>query len=103
MERPLTSRPTVLERWSLDAGEFEAIGLAIELGDALVVLDDRPARAVARRLGLLVVGSLGLAVRAKESHLIPAARPLIVALIANGLYADPELYARVLTLTGEAQ
>ena len=44
----------------LDPGEREAIALALELDSDFVVLDDLPARRVAQRLGLDVIGSAGL-------------------------------------------
>ncbi len=66
VETPLRRRPTVLDAWALDAGEYEAIGLALELG-ARVILDDRPARLVAKQMGLEVTGSIGLALLANTN------------------------------------
>jgi hypothetical protein len=45
---------------ALGAGESESISLALELGAAWLVLDDRPARRLAQGLGLSVIGTLGL-------------------------------------------
>jgi uncharacterized protein len=60
---------------SLGAGERAAIALTIELHAEFVVLDDWDARSSAIELGLRVIGSLGLLVRAKESGLIGEVRP----------------------------
>lgn len=43
-------------RTQLDVGESEAIALAIELGDVLVVLDDKKARSIAQQIGLSISG-----------------------------------------------
>lgn len=59
----------------LDDGEREAIALAYA-HQAIVVIDDRRGRAVARRLSLTITGSVGVLIRAKEAGFIPAVRPL---------------------------
>lgn len=56
----------------LDHGEAEAIALAVEVQADLVLIDERRARAVATRLGLNVVGVLGLLVEAKHKALVKA-------------------------------
>jgi uncharacterized protein len=71
--------------------------------NAAVILDDRPARLLAKRLGLDVTGSLGLAVVAKKSGLISTARRVIEALVASGLYASTSLVADALALAGEVE
>lgn len=45
---------------ALDAGERDAISLAIELGADVVLIDDGAARRIATSRGLRVVGTLGL-------------------------------------------
>jgi uncharacterized protein len=102
IETHLQRRPTLLDAWALDAGEYEAIGLALEL-NARVILDDRPARLVAKHMGLEVTGSIGLALLAKEANLIPRVRPVIDDLVASGLYVRPSLIADALHLAGEAE
>ncbi|HEX7183193.1 MAG TPA: DUF3368 domain-containing protein, partial [Thermoanaerobaculia bacterium] len=44
----------------LDAGEAEAVALALELKAERLVMDDLDARRFARRVGLSLVGTLGL-------------------------------------------
>ena len=67
----------------LDAGESHAIGRALEIGAALLA-DDRAARRYARERQLVVIGTLGVLVRAKRQSLLPAVRPLIERLRASG-------------------
>jgi predicted nucleic acid-binding protein len=50
-----------LLRASLDAGEAEAIALALELSADLILLDEKDGRSVAARAGLRVTGVLGVA------------------------------------------
>jgi uncharacterized protein len=54
----------------LDPGETEVLALAQSLADPLVLLDDEVARAEARRLGLPVVGTLGILGRACRQDLL---------------------------------
>ncbi len=49
-------------------GEAEAIALAVGRRADLVLLDEREARLIARRLGLRVAGALGVMLRAKKSR-----------------------------------
>lgn len=41
-------------------GEAEAIALALELGDVILILDDKKARRIAQQLGLKVIGTVGM-------------------------------------------
>lgn len=102
VERPLTHAMDVrLLSSSLDEGVAEAIAPGLELRASWIVLDDLPARRLAGGLGLPVVGSLGIAVRAKQRGLVAAAKPVVDALIANGLFVGSALYLDVLAIAGE--
>ncbi len=84
----------------VDDGEAQALALACELS-ALLILDDRKARRWAKRLGIRVLGTIGVLLRAKNHHLIPAVRPHMEALKSAGFYLSPELEQEVLRLTNE--
>ena len=56
-----------LLRIELDEGEAEAIVLASELKADLVLLDEKAARKVAKRLGLQVLGTIGVLIWAKRA------------------------------------
>lgn len=81
---------------SLGAGESEALSLALEMKASLVILDERPARRLAQALGVPVVGTLGLLLRAKRLGLIPALKPQLGALLQYDFRMSPALYERVL-------
>jgi predicted nucleic acid-binding protein len=86
----------------LDIGEREAISVAIEIAADTVLLDDLPARKVATRLGLHVVGSAGVLILAKENGLIPAVAAHLNSMRANDLYVSDDLYENVFRTAGEA-
>jgi predicted nucleic acid-binding protein len=85
----------------LDPGEREAIALALDLDASFVIIDDLQGRRAATGLGLRVIGSLGLLVGAKRSGLTSDVRPLMDALIANGLFVSEQVYREILGLAGE--
>jgi predicted nucleic acid-binding protein len=88
----------------LDDGEAEAIALAVEVQADLVLLDERRARVVAIRLGLKVVGVLGVLIEAKHKALIPHLKPILDDLLTRaGFRVSAQLYERVLQAVGERQ
>jgi len=87
---------------SLDPGETEAISLALEAKADRIILDDLPARHLARNLGLSGVGTAGVLFAAKQRGLITAVRPSLDALRAKGFRLRKEVYEDVLQAAGEA-
>lgn len=86
----------------LDAGEANAIALALEL-QADDLIDERLGRQEARRLGLSIIGILGILLIAKQRNLIPQVQPVMDALIDQaGFRVSPQLYQRVLALSQES-
>lgn len=81
-------------------GEAEAVALAAER-ELPIVLDDRQARAVARKLDLQILGTVAVLVRAKRRGLIPAIGPLLDALTANEFRLSEALRQEALRLAGE--
>ena len=84
----------------LGAGESAAIGRAMEIGAALMA-DDLAARHHATGLGLTVIGTLGVLVRAKRLRLLPAVLPLIDRLRASGHRLGATAIADALRAAGE--
>ena len=84
----------------VDNGEAEAIALASQRS-IRVILDDRQARAVAIRLKVRVMGTLGCALRAKQAGAIALVRPLIASLEMHGFYLSTALKNETLRLAGE--
>jgi predicted nucleic acid-binding protein len=100
-ERAPASRASALQvAGVLDAGEAEAIALAAELG-LLLIVDDPTGRRVASAQDVPILGSAGVAGLAKRHGIVPAVRPLLDRLIAEGLRLSRPLYAQVLADSGE--
>ena len=102
LERSLTQpiAPAV-QSARLGAGETEAISLALELHAARLLVDEKPARGLAKALGLHVIGALGVLLAAKRTGLIPAVRPHLDALLAKNFWISPKVVERALADVGE--
>ena len=100
LQKPRNDELVRALREHLGAGESEVIALGIELS-SLVVLDNRRARRTARTLGLSVIGTLGLLVRAKRLGHVERVKPLIDALTDSGFYMNTELSSHILERVGE--
>ena len=90
-------------RTTLDAGESEALVLAVELSAELILMDERVGREAARRMRLRMVGTIGVLQRAQKAGLVSAIRPLIDDIInGSGFFLSQELVDSVLKQEGEA-
>ena len=86
-----------------DAGEAEAIALALEAHAELLLMDERLGRDTARHLGLRFIGLIGVLVEAKRRRLIPTIKAELDALRdVAGFRIAQELYWRVLKDEKEA-
>lgn len=93
----------VLQR-DLDRGEAETIALALELQADVTLLDERDGRRLAQRLGLRVLGMVGVLPEAKAQGVIACVRPCLDGLrYAAGFYVDDALYAAALQLADEGE
>jgi predicted nucleic acid-binding protein len=88
--------------WDLGMGESQVLSLCFGRAGAEAVLDDRAARRCAASLRVPVRGTLSVLVLAKRRGLVPAVRPVLDNLVANGFRAARHLSARILRLAGES-
>jgi predicted nucleic acid-binding protein len=105
IERQMVSNQALVTalRRDLDRGEAETIALALELKADLALLDEKEGRHAARRLGLYVIGVVGILLEAKASGMIDAVRPDLRALRQTaGFYLSEPLYRHALALAGES-
>jgi predicted nucleic acid-binding protein len=85
----------------LDLGEAEAIVLAKEINADRVVMDDLDARRFARRVGLDLIGTVGLLLAARLRGEIPSLGEEIERLQALGFRVASSLVQAVLQEAGE--
>ena len=84
-------------RQDLDAGEAEAIALAIEQQAELLLMDERVGRAAAQYFDLSVMGLIGILITAKQEKMLSEIRPCLDSLRqVAGFYISDALYQRVL-------
>ena len=98
--------PSATQVWrvasTLGAGEREALALALETPNTLLLLDDGHARRFGRLLGLRMTGTVGVLARATREGLVPRLAPLLDRLAALGFRLSAQAQAMALTLVGEA-
>lgn len=91
-----------LLREDLGFGESQAIVLAIERAAVCVLMDEAEGRQRAAALGVAVVGTVGVLLRAKHDGVIPHLAPVLRVLVErHGFRLHPSVVARVLSAAGE--
>jgi predicted nucleic acid-binding protein len=89
-------------RRELDDGESEAIALALQLKVETILMDERDGRAIAKSMGLVPIGVIGVLVRAKQSGEIDSAGELLNRLKTEaGFYITEQLLHNILSQVGE--
>ncbi len=84
----------------IDDGEAEAIALAQEQ-KCRIILDDRQARSVDRNMGLQIIGTVGILIRAKQHGILSTIRPVLQSLDDTGFYISTALKEEALRMTEE--
>lgn len=85
----------------LGKSEVEATALALELNADWLLMDDLSGRREAIRIGLTVMGTVGVLIRAKQESLIEQLEPLLDELGAAGFRFSRNLRLFALQLAGE--
>ena len=96
-----TKNISLLPPKNIDAGEAEAIDLAIYVKADRLLIDESKGSVVAKELGITTIGLLGILKIAKENHLILSFKKLLDQLIENNFWISNELYHTVLKSTNE--
>lgn len=86
----------------LDAGETDCINIAMQYADkVLLVMDERAGRAVAKEIGLKVIGTAAIIGIAKRQGLIHSAREVFEKLHQSDFRIAPAVIKQVLSSVGE--
>jgi predicted nucleic acid-binding protein len=81
----------------IDAGEAEAIVLALEHRPQWLLIDETEGRQIAKSYGIPIIGSLGCLVEAKRSKIISEIKPLLDIMQTEAhFWINPILYTRIL-------
>jgi predicted nucleic acid-binding protein len=95
--------PPHLAALNLGAGETSVLAEALRREGSIAIIDELAGRAAARTLGLAVVGTTGVLVRARQEGRLPAVAPELMRLRAAGLYLPSDaLLTPLLEKLGEA-
>lgn len=102
-EMPLPfSAPFPAELRALDAGETEALRLALCVAVDGVLMDEKEGRQCAASLGIRTIGVLGVLISAKQSGSVSSLRSEIGKLRRDaGFFVDKALETQVLSMVGE--
>lgn len=95
------ARELEILKLELDSGEASAIALALKNPGSRIILDERKGRNVAKRLGLKVIGTLGLIVRAKQKGIIPSGKEVLDKLENHGFWLSEHMKKSLLEKLGE--
>ncbi|MFI5161058.1 MAG: DUF3368 domain-containing protein [Sphingobacteriales bacterium] len=85
----------------VDPGEASAIALAHEVESDYLVTDDLQARKLAVKLGLIVIGTLGILLKAKQKGLVILLKPVLEQIGQTDFRITAKLIETVLRDAGE--
>lgn len=88
--------------WQL-LGNYHCCNISVELNVDELLIDERLGRREAKRLGLPIIGVLGILVVAKGRGLISAVKPVLDDLILQaGFRVSDRLYTEILQVAEES-
>ena len=85
----------------VDKGEASAIALAHEIENKYLITDDLEARKLSVKLGLSIIGTLGVLLRAKQDGHIVLVKPYIERMKQTNFRVSDDLYMAVLRKANE--
>lgn len=81
----------------LDVGEASSIALSLETGNSLLIIDEKKGRRIAQELGLKIIGTLGIILRARERGLVDSIENLLEKLENADFRISQSLKAKILS------
>jgi uncharacterized protein len=86
----------------LDQGEASAIALALETENAVLVIDEKKGRKIAKELNIEIIGTLRILLFAKQEGIIPSVKDLIQKLHHYNFRFAKSIIDQILKEAGEA-
>lgn len=99
--QPAVAELPALSGLEIGPGERAVISWAAANPGFVAVLDDWEARVASRKLGIPLIGTVGVVLRLKKAGLIAAAGPHLQNIRAAGGYIGDELFKAALKQAGE--
>ncbi len=87
----------------LDLGESEAITLSMEMKADLLIIDEVKGRELAGKMGINIIGAVGVLIKAKEKGKIQRIKPYLKMLRDTGFRMKEDFYMRALAEAGETE
>ena len=87
----------------IDDGEAAAIVLALEQKADLIIMDDYDGRAMPKQYDLMVIGTIGILLKAKLEGKTSSLKHDLDALRKNGFWLSEELHLRLIQEANEAK
>ena len=75
----------------VDKGEASVIALALKRPKSMLIIDERKGRNLAKRLGLKIIGTLGLIIKAKQEGIIESGKEVLEKLENHGFWLSKSL------------
>ena len=85
----------------IDEGEASSIVLATETQNSKLIVDDLPARRIAKAFAVNIIGTLGVLIEAKKQGILPSLRDAVDALQTAHFYLSADLVSIALRDVGE--
>jgi predicted nucleic acid-binding protein len=99
---PVQTQPLSLAT-TLGIGERQALALASEISDSLLIMDNGRGRRMGQLLSLKMTGTVGIAARGVREGLIPQLLPILNRLESLGFRLSAEAKATALKLVRESE
>ena len=85
----------------LGSGEASSIAFALENADSLLIIDERKGRIKAEELGVKIIGSLGVLLKAKEKGVINSVAEILILIGQTDFRISESITKKLLEEAGE--
>jgi predicted nucleic acid-binding protein len=86
---------------NLGKGEASSIALALEIKSSLLILDEKKGRKIAEELGIEIIGSLGVLIKAKDKGIIKSIKEVLALIEKTNFRISEAIKKKLLNEAGE--